>query len=160
MTTTADERLSAALRAAGHRVTSQRLVLYRGVRRVGPRAPSRRLLLSRVLGELGRHAHAEEIARVSSERLPGLSLPTVYATLELFEGLGLVRRVDAGGPAALFDPRTEPHAHFACRACGTVFGLQPAADARSARVAALETGAEPDHVEVVLRGLCGACRAS
>jgi Fur family ferric uptake transcriptional regulator/Fur family peroxide stress response transcriptional regulator len=141
MSTTADERLSTALRAAGHRVTSQRLVLYR------------------VLEELGRHAHAEEIARVSSERLPGLSLPTVYATLELFEGLGLVRRVDAGGPAALFDPRTEPHAHFACRQCGTVADLDAAVDASAAQIAARASGAEPDHVEVVLRGLCAACRA-
>jgi Fe2+ or Zn2+ uptake regulation protein len=140
MSTTADERLSAALRAGGHRVTSQRLVLYR------------------VLRELGRHAHAEEIARVSSERLPGLSLPTVYATLELFEGLGLVRRVDAGGPAALFDPRTDPHAHFACRLCGTVSDLDAAVDASAAEVAARASGAAPDHVEVVLRGLCAACR--
>src|ERR671931_31105 len=106
-TTTSDQRLEAALRAGGHRVTSQRLVLYR------------------VLSDLGRHAHAEEIARASSERLPGLSLPTVYATLELFEDLGLVRRVDAGGPAALFDPRTDPHAHFACRKCGAVSDLGP-----------------------------------
>src|SRR3954469_9850983 len=97
MSTTTDERPAGAPRPGAHRVTSQRLVLYR------------------VLGELGRHANAEEIARVSSERLPGLSLPTVYATLELFEGRGLVRRVDAGGPAALFDPRIDPHAHFACR---------------------------------------------
>jgi Fe2+ or Zn2+ uptake regulation protein len=140
-TTLADERLATALRAAGHRVTSQRLVLYR------------------VLEELGRHAHAEEIARVSSERLPGLSLPTVYATLELFEGLGLVRRVDAGGPAALFDPRTEPHAHFACRRCDKVSDLDAAVDASAAQVAARAGGAEPDHVEVLLRGLCADCRA-
>src|SRR6187549_1167613 len=123
LTTTSDARLEAALRAGGHRVTSQRLVLYR------------------VLSELGRHAHAEEIARVSSERLPGLSLPTVYATLELFESLGLVRRVDAGGPAALFDPRTEPHAHFACRECGTVSDIDVAVDARAAQDAARATGA-------------------
>src|SRR4051795_3873673 len=118
MSTTADERLTGALRDAGHRVTSQRLVLYR------------------VLDELGRHASAEEIARVSSERLPGLSLPTVYATLELFEGLGLARRVDAGGPAALFDPRTDPHAHFACRRCGTVSDLDAAVDASAVQTAA------------------------
>jgi Fe2+ or Zn2+ uptake regulation protein len=142
MTTTADERLAAALRAGGHRVTSQRLVLYR------------------VLTELGRHAHAEEIARASAERLPGLSLPTVYATLELFEGLGLVRRVDAGGPAALFDPRTEPHAHFACRRCGAVTDLEAVVDAATAEDAARAAGSEPDHVEVVLRGLCAACRAA
>jgi Fe2+ or Zn2+ uptake regulation protein len=142
MTTTADERLATALRAGGHRVTSQRLVLYR------------------VLTELGRHAHAEEIARASGERLPGLSLPTVYATLELFEGLGLVRRVDAGGPAALFDPRTEPHAHFACRRCGAVTDIDAVVDAATAEDVARAGGAEPEHVEVVLRGLCAACRAA
>src|SRR3954463_14919927 len=142
MTTTADERLSAALRAGGHRVTSQRLVLYR------------------VLGELGRHANAEEIARVSSERLARLSLAPRLATLELFEALGLVRRVDAGGPAALFDPRIDPHAHFACRRCGTVTDLDAEVDASAARSAARASGAETDHVEVVLRGLCASCRGS
>src|ERR671930_1054508 len=125
-TTTADQRLEAALRAGGHRVTSQRLVLYR------------------VLAELGRHANAEEIARASAERLPGLSLPTVYATLELFEGLGLVRRVDAGGPAALFDPRTDPHAHFACRRCGAVSDLDAPVDAGAAEALARASGADPD----------------
>ena len=142
MSATADERVETALRAGGHRVTSQRLVLHR------------------VLDELGRHASAEEIARASAERLPGLSLPTVYATLELFEGLGLVRRVDAGGPATLFDPRTDPHAHFACRRCGAVSDLDAAIDASAAEDAARENGAEPDQVELVLRGLCAACRAS
>ncbi len=142
MTTTADERLAQALRDGGHRVTSQRLVLFR------------------VLGELGRHASAEEIARASTARLPGLSLPTVYATLELFEGLGLVRRVDAGGPAALFDPRIDPHAHFACRSCGAVSDLDAGFEAADeARDAARAAGAEPDRVEVVVRGLCAECRS-
>jgi len=141
-TTAIDERLETALRAGGHRLTSQRLVLHR------------------VLAELGRHASAEEIARASAERLPGLSLPTVYATLELFEDLGLVRRIDAGGPAALFDPRTEPHAHFSCRRCGTVGDLDVAVDAREALAAARATGAEPAQVDVVVRGVCAACGAA
>jgi Fe2+ or Zn2+ uptake regulation protein len=142
MSTTADERLAGALRAGGHRVTSQRLVLHH------------------VLAELGRHASAEEIARASAARLPGLSLPTVYATLELFEGLGLVRRVDAGGPAALFDPRTDPHAHFACRRCGTVLDLDAPVDATAAEAAARAAGAEPAAVDVVVHGRCAACRAA
>src|ERR687889_1375606 len=129
-----DERVETALGAGGHRMTSQRLVLHR------------------VLSDLGRHASAEEIARASAERLPGLSLPTVYATLELFEGLGLVRRVDAGGPAALFDPRTEPHAHFACRSCGAVLDLDAPVDAGGAEAAARAAGAEPAAVDVVVSG--------
>src|SRR4051795_6955355 len=139
-TTATDERLETARRAGGHRLTSQRLVL------------------PRVLADLGRHASAEEIARASAERLPGLSLPTVYATLDLFEDLGLVRRVDAGGPAALFDPRTEPHAHFSCRRCGAVADLDVAIDAREAEAAARATGAEPAQVDVGVRGGCAACR--
>ena len=83
----------------------------------------------------------------------------MYATLELFEGLGLVRRVDAGGPAALYDPRTEPHAHFACRRCGGVSDLDATIDSAAAEAAARADGAEPDHVDVVLRGVCGVCRA-
>jgi Fe2+ or Zn2+ uptake regulation protein len=142
MSVTSDERLASALRSGGHRMTSQRLVLHR------------------VLRELGRHASAEEIARASAERLPGLSLPTVYATLELFEGLGLVRRVDAGGPAALFDPRTEPHAHFACRSCGDVIDLDASVDAAAAEAAARAAGAEPATVHVVVSGRCAACRAA
>src|ERR687885_388 len=139
-TTATDDRLATVLRAGGHRMTSQRLVLHR------------------VLAELGRHASAEEIARASAERLPGLSLPTVYATLELFEDLGLVRRVDAGGPAALFDPRTQRHAHFSCRRCGAVSALDVAVDATAAEDAARRSGAEPAHVDVVVRGVCAACR--
>ena len=139
--TATDDRLVGALRGAGHRVTSQRLVLFR------------------VLADLGRHASAEEIARVAAARLPGLSLPTVYATLELFEGLGLVRRVDAGGPAALFDPRVEPHAHFACRSCGAVLDLDAPVDDAGARAAARAAGAQAEDVEVVVRGRCPACAA-
>jgi Fe2+ or Zn2+ uptake regulation protein len=88
-----------------------------------------------------------------------MSLPTVYATLELFEGLGLVRRVDAGGTATLFDPRTEPHAHFACRSCGAVLDLDAPVDAAAAEAAARAAGAEPAAVDVVVRGRCAACRA-
>ena len=141
MSTATDERLSAALRSAGHRVTSQRLVLYR------------------VLEDLGRHASAEEIARVSSERLPGLSLPTVYATLELFEELGLVRRVDAGGGATLFDPRAEEHQHLACRRCGAVVDLDAEVDPTPALQAAAALGARAERAHLVVSGLCADCAA-
>ena len=84
-----DAQLSAVLRARGQRVTSQRLILHRALR------------------ELDHHATAEELLRASEDRLPNLSLPTVYATLELFEELGVVRRI-AGGPGpVLWDPRPE-----------------------------------------------------
>lgn len=130
--------LARTLRDNGHRVTSQRVILHR------------------VLTELDRHVTAEEIAREAEERLPGMSLPTVYATLELFEELGLVRRVNAGGPT-LFDPNPDGHSHFACRACGAVLDVPEFVDAAAATAHARDNGLQVEGVEVVLRGLCGSC---
>jgi Fe2+ or Zn2+ uptake regulation protein len=136
-----DARLRAALLEAGLRVTSQRLVLHRVL-----------------VTDLGRHATAEEVARSAADRLPGLSLPTVYATLELLVGLGLARRVATGG-ATLFDPRTEAHEHFACTACGRVSDLDPALDTAPAVAAARRAGMQVAQVEVVVTGRCAACAA-
>src|ERR1700741_2481717 len=92
-----DERLIGQLRRRGMRVTPQRIVIHRALC-----SPSQNLTADQVL------------ARVS-DVLPGTSLPTVYSTLELLEGLGLVRRVGAGNGAVVFDSRVEPHAHTVCR---------------------------------------------
>src|SRR4051794_41845740 len=101
----AEARLVAALRDRGQRVTSQRLVI------------------GRLLREIDRHVTAEEVLRRATEQLPGMSLPTVYATLDLLTDLGEARRVTVGGPV-LYDPRTEDHAHLRCRECGRVEDLE------------------------------------
>ena len=54
--------------------------------------------------------------------VPGVSLPTVYAALELLADLGLANRVQAGR-AVRFDPRTQPHHHLVCTSCGAVTDL-------------------------------------
>ena len=52
--------------------------------------------------------------------MPGVSLPTVYATLELLEELGLVRRLASTTGSAVYDPRTDAHHHLVCRRCGRI----------------------------------------
>ena len=140
-TPTNDAELSAALRARGQRVTSQRLILHRALR------------------ELDRHATAEELLRSAEERLPNLSLPTVYATLELFEELGVVRRLATGSGAVLWDPRPGEHHHFACRSCGRVLDLDVAVRARAAIDAARAAGHAPEAAQVLVVGLCDHCAA-
>src|SRR4051794_1238444 len=84
----------------------------------GMRVTPQRLAVREALDALGRHATAEQVHAEVASRVPGVSLPTVYATLELLEELGTVRRVPGASGAALYDPRTEPHQHAVCRACG------------------------------------------
>jgi Fur family transcriptional regulator, stress-responsive regulator len=134
-----DSGLADALRARGQRVTSQRLILHRALR------------------ELGRHATAEELLRAAEERLPNLSLPTVYATLELFEQLGVARRVPVGSGAVMWDPRPDDHQHFACRGCGKIVDLDVPVRASAAMDAARAAGFSPDRAEVVVLGLCDTC---
>jgi Fe2+ or Zn2+ uptake regulation protein len=113
-----------------------------------------------VLGDLDRHVAAEEVLRAAEPRLPNLSLPTVYATLDLLAKLGAVRRVVAPGGAALYDPRAEAHHHLACRSCGRVVDVDGALDATPLLAAARAAGARPEGVQVVLSGLCADCAAA
>ena len=131
-----DARLVQALRATGRRVTPQRVILHRA------------------LHELGRHATAEDVRRAVGRQLPNLALPTVYDALELFDELGLARRVDAGAGPTLFDPRADHHAHFACRVCGRVVDVEDAPDITAASASARAAGLRVEGAQVLLTGTC------
>jgi Fe2+ or Zn2+ uptake regulation protein len=136
-----DERLVGKLRERGMRVTPQRLVIHRA------------------LCSQSRHMTAEQVLASVSDVLPGTSLPTVYATLELLETLELVRRVGTGNGAVVFDSRVEPHAHTVCRRCGAMADLEGTAAPDDALARASASGFAPDHAQLVVWGLCGACAA-
>jgi Fe2+ or Zn2+ uptake regulation protein len=133
--------LSIALRERGMRVTPQRVVLHRA------------------LTELDRHVTADELLESVADRLPNVSLPTIYATLELLEELGMVRRVQRAG-TALFDPRTDPHHHLICTACGSIEDLDSTLETAALKRAAAKHGFEQERIEAVVHGRCASCRAA
>jgi Fe2+ or Zn2+ uptake regulation protein len=134
--------LAAALRERGQRVTPQRL------------------MVAAVMEDVGGHASADSVFREVERRMPGVSLPTVYATLELLDGIGLIRRVATERGAAVYDSRTEEHHHLACRRCGALEDVVAPVEAAALLNAARSTGFAPDRAEVVIRGLCAACAAA
>jgi Fur family ferric uptake transcriptional regulator len=63
----------------------------------------------------GRHQDLEEIRA----RCPEVGMVTVYRTLDLLCGLGLVRRLDLGrGPR--YEVAEDHHHHLICEGCGSV----------------------------------------
>ncbi|MEA2444175.1 MAG: Fur family transcriptional regulator, stress-responsive regulator [Thermoleophilales bacterium] len=140
--TQTDQPLIDLLHARGQRVTPQRIVINRLVR------------------ARDSHLTADEVHAAVARDLPGTSAPTVYATLDLLAELGLVRRIDAGTGATLYDARTEPHGHSACRRCGAVADIDATADLSPLEHAAQRTGFRPQGVEVVVSGLCRRCASS
>jgi Fe2+ or Zn2+ uptake regulation protein len=133
--------LAAALRERGQRVTPQRL------------------MVARVMNDLDRHVTAEVVFDEVSRRMPGVSLPTVYATLELLEGIGLIHRVASERGAVVYDPRTDVHHHLVCRRCGRIADVDGPVDAAPLLAAAASAGFAADHAQVVVRGLCADCAA-
>jgi Fe2+ or Zn2+ uptake regulation protein len=125
----------------------------------GQRATPQRYAILRELRLRDHHATAEEIGRSVRAQLPGTSVPTVYATLELLVELGLVRRIDTGIGPALYDGGTEPHQHMVCRRCGAVQDLPCELGAGQLLAAAGATGFAPDGAELVISGLCAQCAA-
>jgi Fe2+ or Zn2+ uptake regulation protein len=133
------EELVTALRARGMRVTPQRVVLHRA------------------LLELDRHVTADELLDAVGDRLPNVSLPTIYATLDLLEELGMVRRVQRAG-TTLFDPRVEAHHHLVCTVCGSIEDLDGELDTAALARAAGRHGFEAGRIEAVVHGRCAGCR--
>jgi Fe2+ or Zn2+ uptake regulation protein len=134
-----DEELIALLRARGHRVTPQRLVIHR------------------VLRQRGRHLSAEDVREAVKHDLPGTSTPTVYATLDLLADLGLVRRIHVGAGPTLYDARTDAHHHTICSNCGRVEDLDAPADLSALVRAARSIGFDPFQIDLSVSGLCAAC---
>lgn len=137
-----DAELTGLLRRRGQRVTPQRLVLHR------------------LLRADAQHLTAEQLLERSRAALPNVSLPTVYATLDLFVSLGVIRRVPGTGPAQVYDTRGDQHHHVRCTACGRVADLDAALDGGAALAAARAQGFVPDRAEVVVTGRCAACAAA
>ncbi len=126
----------------------------------GGRATPQRLLILRELRRRACHATADDVRRAVHDELPGTSTPTVYATLELLVELGLARRVVAGPGATLYDPRTAPHQHSVCRACGRVDDVDCDVDVPALMDAGRAAGFQADAVDVVISGLCADCAAT
>jgi Fe2+ or Zn2+ uptake regulation protein len=128
--------------------------------RRGQRATPQRLVILRELRRRGRHATADEIRNAVRHELPGTSTPTVYAALDLLVELGLIRRIDVGSGASLYDARTEPHQHTVCRHCGRVDDLDGEVDTAMLNDASERAGFRAHAVEVVISGLCADCAAA
>ena len=95
-------RLRRALETTGHRYTDQRAAVYR------------------VLAGTTTHPHADEVFQEVRFQVPGISLATVYKSLETLVNCGLATKLTYGDGSARYDGRTDPHHHARCVGCGSV----------------------------------------
>lgn len=106
-----------------------------------------------VLLEQRDHPTVQEVFARAKERMPRISLATVYNCLEALMQVGLVRQVNLHRSPSRFCPNLSNHAHFHCDACGQVSDIP----LEATPCPALPAGAVLHQQEITLRGLCPHC---
>ncbi len=101
----ANLRLRDALEATGHRYTEQRAAVYR------------------FLSGVTSHPNADEVFQRVRTQVPGISLATVYKSLETLVNCGLAAKLTYSDGSARYDAKMEPHHHARCVSCGEVFDV-------------------------------------
>ena len=128
-------------------------------RQAGLRVTHQRTEVFRELASTDEHPDAEAIYRRVHERIPAVSLDTVYRTLALLEEKGLVSRTAVRSGAARFDSNTDPHHHFVCTTCGRIRDFEcPSMDAIAIPEAAREMGTITTW-QIHVHGICTDCLA-
>ena len=136
-------RLRRALETAGYRFTEQRAAVYR------------------FLCGTASHPSADEVFQQVRAQVPGISLATVYKSLETLVGCGLAVKLTYGDGSARYDGRTDPHHHARCLACSRIFDV--AGTLPSDELHELHERAQDFHVtgyRLELTGYCSHCADS
>jgi Fur family transcriptional regulator, peroxide stress response regulator len=136
-----------------------RLSLFsRAMREAGLRLTHQRLEVAREIAGSDLHPNVEAVYCGVRERVPTISLDTVYRTLGALERLGLINEVDVIGGAARYDANLEHHHHFICTRCGLIRDLPGAAyEGLEVPETAANLG-EVESINVQVRGVCTECQ--
>jgi Fur family peroxide stress response transcriptional regulator len=126
-------------------------------RRAGLKLTHQRLEIFRELTLSTEHPSAEALYKCLTERMPTLSLDTVYRTLATFNLHGLVHKVETAESQARFEVVHERHHHLICRQCQEIVDFRwPSIDSLSLPEE-FGTWGQIDSRNVVVYGICSKC---
>ena len=109
-----------------------------------------RIQIAQVLFEKPQHLSADQILAAVNARNAETSKATVYNTLRLFLGKGLVRELIVDPSKVFYDPNTSVHHHFFDMATGRLIDI-PAGSVRIVGLPELPPGAVTDGIDIIVR---------
>ena len=84
------------------------------------RLTRQRAVILEELRKVKKHPTADELYSIVRERLPRISLGTVYRNLDFLADTGEIRRLEAAGTTKRFDGDISWHQHVRCIHCGRI----------------------------------------
>lgn len=118
----------------------------------GLRMTRQRQEIYRILLEQRDHPTANEVFMRAKDRLPNISLATVYNCLEALVQHGVIRQVNFERESSRYCPNLREHGHFHDAATGTIHDIDFKPGANLTDVLDLPQGAVVQDVEITLRG--------
>lgn len=108
----------------------------------------------------GAHLSADTILERVRAELPGVSLGTIYRTLDILRELGLVQVFSHAGSASRFEAVIEKHHHLLCSECRQLLNVAAPGLAEIAQaIGALHHFVEIDCA-LTISGRCPTCAVS
>jgi Fur family peroxide stress response transcriptional regulator len=124
------------------------------------RGSKQREAILRILQSTDIHPTADWIYMEVKKVIPNISLGTVYRNLNLLRDEGLIREVIIQGSAsARYDANLEPHHHFVCVGCNSVYDLPSQGGNFNIDELLAGRNFKVKFVKVDIFGLCDTCRA-
>jgi Fur family peroxide stress response transcriptional regulator len=118
----------------------------------GLRMTRQRQEIYRILIERRDHPTANEVFMRAKDRLPNLSLATVYNCLEALVQHGIIRQVNFERESSRYCPNLSEHGHFHDAATGVIHDIDFKPGVSLTDVLELPAGAVVQDVEITLRG--------
>lgn len=133
------ERFEKVCRNAGMKLTHQRMEIFREV------------------AQTLDHPDAEAVLRGVRERIPTVSLDTVYRTLWLLNDLDLINTLGPPRERTRFDANLRRHHHFVCSRCGLTRDFYSEELHELKVPQSVKSFGRVETTQVEVRGVCHGC---
>jgi Fur family ferric uptake transcriptional regulator len=122
----------------------------------------REVILNILINNQDAHLSADDIYMATKDIEPGIGLATVYRTLDLFEQLKVVHRLEVGDGGSRYefrqDPREHYHHHVICRDCGEIEEVSEDSLDKLEQAVAEKSGFEITDHSLRFYGYCKKCK--
>ncbi len=128
------------------------------------RMTKQREIILEELRKLKTHPTASELYDIVRERLPKISLGTVYRNLEILAEMGMIKKLEIAGKEKRWDGDTSKHYHFRCVKCGKVEDIflkdEDLEKLDSFFKSYIHDNVKFEDMNVEINGLCSECNKS
>ncbi len=133
------------------------IAILRELKSRGVRFTPQRQAILEFLLETKAHPTAEEIFQHVRAKFPGVSLGTIYNTLNMLKEHGHILELSYGDMSSRFDGNAKNHYHLVCLKCGRVLDYERPLLALEEEVGR-ETGFQVMSHRLEFYGLCSDCQ--